>query len=270
MSFELISSFNLIWLFLFIIKSNWFYTWSHFCLFSFKLKTCPIPSELTEDGVTESAELWNIPVVGFAELEEAVTLTLWVTVVSSASIFFTVDVFSRIMKLTITKRIISEKLFLDNRLEWLGVDDRLSSAKDRIYEDRPIGKLKYSDLNYPILFHWCRSLCRTDPSGGWWTDRRQFDWIGAWTIYVRDLFVLVRSFLFVRIWILNFLLRINFKSRNIWCQWNVLVGQWNIRSISGDVIGAWNIWTRCLNSISTSAEFIFDNINTLKWLVRNF
>ena len=26
MSFELISSFNLIWLFLFIIKSNWFYT----------------------------------------------------------------------------------------------------------------------------------------------------------------------------------------------------------------------------------------------------
>ena len=40
MSFELISSFNLIWLFLFIIKSNWFYTWSHFCLFSFKLKPC--------------------------------------------------------------------------------------------------------------------------------------------------------------------------------------------------------------------------------------
>ena len=126
MSFELISSFNLIWLFLFIIKSNWFYTWSHFCLFSFKLKTCPFHPwfqyELTEDGVTESTELWNIPVVGFAELEDAVTLTLWVTVVSSASIFFTVEVFSRIMKLTIFK-----KSLLDNHL---GVDDRLSSAKD--------------------------------------------------------------------------------------------------------------------------------------------
>lgn len=115
MSFELISSFNLIWLFLFIIKSNWFYTWSHFCLFSFKLKTCPFHPwfqyELTKDGVTESAELWNIPVVGFAELEEAVTLTLWVTVVSSASIFFTVEVFSRIMKLTITKWTIYKKNF---------------------------------------------------------------------------------------------------------------------------------------------------------------
>ena len=146
----------------------------------------------------------------------------------------------------------------------------LQTRRDRIFENRTIGKCKDRELHHPILFHWCCGLCRTDPSGGWWTDRRQFDWIGTWTVYVRDLFVLVRSFLFIGIWILNFPLRINFKSRNIWCQCNILVGQWNIRSISGDVIGTWNIWTRCLNSISTSAEFIFDNINTLKWLVRNF
>ena len=50
MSFELISRFNLIWLFLFVIKSDWFYIWSHFCLFSFKLKTLFSPGLRTERG----------------------------------------------------------------------------------------------------------------------------------------------------------------------------------------------------------------------------